>query len=101
MRPRDRLGDIFGSPQITSPENGTGRASSRTHVCPREQESGPTPPTSSRSTVGPRGPDYPAGGVSATSPPTAPDGARGTEGWPLMLHSANIHDNAAAAVATK
>src|SRR3954469_11646353 len=51
--------------------------------------------------MAPIGPEYPAAGVTATKPATAPDSAPSTEGWPLMIHSANIHDSAAAAVATK
>src|SRR3954449_491126 len=46
-------------------------------------------------------PAYLAAGVTATRPATAPDSAPSTDGWPLMIHSANIHDSAAAAVATK
>src|SRR5438270_6540419 len=60
-----------------------------------------TTPTTRPSTIAPIGPAYPAAGVTATSPATAPDNAPSTEGWPLMIHSANIHDSAAAAVATK
>src|SRR5882672_4241288 len=60
-----------------------------------------TTPTTRPSTIAPIGPAYPAAGVTATSPATAPEIAPSTEGWPLMIHSANIHDNAAAAVATK
>src|SRR3982074_3592531 len=51
--------------------------------------------------MAPHGREYPPAGVTATSPATAPDNAPSTEGWPLMIHSANIHDSAAAAVATK
>ena len=35
----------------------------------------------------------------ATRPATAPEIAPSTEGLPLVIHSANIHPNAAAAVA--
>src|SRR5262249_62049875 len=45
--------------------------------------------------------EQPAAGGGARRPATAPDSAPSTEGWPLMIHSANIHDSAAAAVATK
>src|SRR3984893_10357835 len=51
--------------------------------------------------MAPIGPEYPAAGVTATRPATAPDNAPSSEGWPLMIHSANIQDTAAAAVATK
>src|SRR6202163_242944 len=51
--------------------------------------------------MAPIGPAYPPAGVTATSPAPAPENAPATEGWPLMIHSANIHDSAAAAVATK
>src|SRR3982074_687207 len=51
--------------------------------------------------MAPHGREYPPAGVTATSPATAPDNAPSTEGWPLMIHSANIQDSAAAAVATK
>src|SRR3954470_21534253 len=51
--------------------------------------------------MAPIGPEEPAAAVTATRPATAPDNAPSTDGWPLMIHSANIHDSAAAAVATK
>src|SRR3990170_743822 len=45
------------------------------------------------------GPTKPDAGVIATSPATAPDAAPRTVGFPLCIHSANIHAKAAAAVA--
>src|ERR1700736_3232050 len=41
----------------------------------------------------------PDGGVIATKPATAPDAIPRTLGFPLMIHSDNIHANAAAPVA--
>src|SRR6266481_3916771 len=65
------------------------------------QKNRQTTPTTRPKTIAPIGPAYPAAGVTATSPATAPERAPSSEGWPLMVHSANIHDSAAAAVATK
>ena len=45
-------------------------------------------------------PEKPAAGVTATRPATQPDSAPSSEGLPLSIHSRNIHDIAAAAVAT-
>src|SRR6478672_7314783 len=66
-----------------------------------EQKNRQTPPTTRPSTIAPIGPAKPAAGVTATRPATAPEMMPSTEGWPLTIHSANIQDNAAAAVATK
>src|ERR1700722_18989976 len=41
----------------------------------------------------------PEAGVIATSPATAPETTPSTEGFPLVIHSANIQPSAAAAVA--
>src|SRR5271165_165009 len=41
----------------------------------------------------------PDAGVIATRPATAPDAMPSTLGFPLLIHSANIHASAAAAVA--
>src|SRR4029450_5403424 len=46
-----------------------------------------------------RGVTYPAAGVTATSPATAPDAAPKTVGFPRELHSVSIHPRAAAAEA--
>ena len=46
-------------------------------------------------------PTLPAAGVIATSPATAPEAAPSIEGLPLNIHSANIHDSTAQAVARK
>src|SRR5204863_3314735 len=43
----------------------------------------------------------PAAGVIATRPATAPDAAPSMDGLPLNIHSANIHDSTAQAVARK
>src|SRR5690349_3123699 len=59
-----------------------------------------TPATRPRTTA-PIGPAKPAAGVTATRPATQPDRMPSIEGLPLTIHSANIHDSAAAAVATK
>src|SRR5579871_342886 len=45
------------------------------------------------------GPTKPEAGVIATSPATAPEAMPSTLGLPLLIHSANIHPRAAAAVA--
>ena len=45
-------------------------------------------------------PTKPQAGVIATRPATAPDAAPSIDGLPLNIHSANIHDSTAAAVAT-
>src|ERR1700736_6507788 len=65
------------------------------------QKNRQTTPTTRPSTMAPIGPAYPAAGVTATRPATAPDNAPSSDGWPLTIHSATIHDSAAAAVATK
>src|SRR5690349_20855415 len=44
-------------------------------------------------------PTLPAAGVIATRPATAPDAAPSIEGLPLSIHSANVHDITAHAVA--
>src|SRR6195952_1263078 len=59
-----------------------------------------TTPTTRPSTSAPIGPAKPDAGVTATRPATQPDSAPSSEGLPLKIHSANIHDIAAAAVAT-
>src|SRR5450631_3466904 len=46
------------------------------------------------------GPTNPEAGVIATRPATAPEAIPSTLGLPLANHSTNIHDIAAAAVAT-
>ncbi len=50
-------------------------------------------------TSAPPGSTKPEAGVMATRPATAPDTMPSTEGLPLVSHSANIQDSAAAAVA--
>src|SRR6185369_903988 len=60
-----------------------------------------TAPTIRPKAIAPIGPTQPQAGVIATSPATAPDAAPSIEGLPLNIHSRNIQDNAAAAVATK
>src|SRR6185436_14702466 len=59
-----------------------------------------TTPTTRPSTIAPIGPAKPDAGVTATRPATQPETAPSSEGLPLKIHSANIHDSAAAAVAT-
>src|SRR5262249_47476473 len=59
-----------------------------------------TAPTMRPSTSAPIGPEKPAAGVTATRPAMQPDSAPSSEGLPLTIHSTNIHDSAAAAVAT-
>src|SRR4030095_4506188 len=44
-------------------------------------------------------PTLPAAGVIATSPATAPDAAPSIDGLPLNIHSKNVHDSTAHAVA--
>src|SRR6186713_2502212 len=66
-----------------------------------EQKNKQTTPTKRPSTMAPIGPEKPAAGVTATRPATQPDSAPRSEGLPLAAHSTNIHDSAAAAVATK
>ena len=44
-------------------------------------------------------PTFPAAGVIATRPATAPDAAPSIEGLPLIAHSPNVHDKTAHAVA--
>jgi hypothetical protein len=51
-------------------------------------------------TSAPLTPTNPHAGVIATRPATAPDAAPSIEGLPLTIHSANIQDSTAAAVAT-
>src|SRR5215470_15652741 len=60
-----------------------------------------TAPTTRPSTIAPIGPEKPAAGVTATRPATQPESAPRSDGLPLIIHSRNIHDSAAAAVATK
>src|SRR4051794_30364047 len=50
--------------------------------------------------IDPPGSTKPDAGVMATRPATAPEIAPSTDGLPLVIHSANIHPRAAAAVAT-
>src|SRR5882757_4409484 len=59
-----------------------------------------TTPTTRPSTSAPIGPAKPEAGVTATRPATQPDAMPSIEGLPLKIHSANIQDSAAAAVAT-
>src|SRR6266403_2833623 len=47
----------------------------------------------------PMGLTKPEAGVMATRPATAPEMTPSTDGLPRVIHSANIHDSAAAAVA--
>src|SRR6202022_136005 len=47
----------------------------------------------------PRGSTKPDAGVIATNPATAPEMMPSTLGFPLTIHSANIHASAAVAVA--
>src|SRR5579864_7170161 len=56
-------------------------------------------PAATPMTIEPPGNTKPEAGVIATSPATAPDAAPSTDGFPLAIHSANIHPSAAAAVA--
>src|SRR5258707_6555479 len=50
-------------------------------------------------TIAPVASTKPEAGVIATSPATAPDAMPSTDGLPLKIHSVNIHDSAATAVA--
>src|SRR5262249_8552164 len=45
-------------------------------------------------------PTKPDAGVIATSPATAPEAMPSTDGLPLTIHSVNIHESAATAVAS-
>src|SRR3954451_22882362 len=60
-----------------------------------------TKPEGRPMTNAPGMPTLPAAGVIATRPATAPEAAPSIEGLPLKIHSANIHDNTAQAVARK
>src|ERR1700688_4113743 len=51
--------------------------------------------------MAPIGPTKPEAGVIATRPATAPEHMPRSDGSPLINHSANIQDKAAAEVATK
>ena len=59
-----------------------------------------TTPASRPSTSAPPTPTKPHAGVIATRPATAPEAAPSIDGLPLVIHSPNIHDSTAAAVAT-
>src|SRR3954447_20104189 len=61
----------------------------------QKQTATPTRPITSA----PPGATKPEAGVIATRPATAPDTMPSTLGLPLVIHSQDIHDNAAAAVA--
>src|ERR1700688_5112401 len=56
-------------------------------------------PAATPMTMEPPGSTKPEAGVMATRPATAPEMAPRTDGLPLVIHSANIQPNAAAAVA--
>src|SRR5664279_4203796 len=58
-----------------------------------------TRPAAMPITNAPGMPTLPAAGVMATSPATAPDAAPSIDGLPLNIHSPNVHDNTAQAVA--
>src|SRR5258706_15912072 len=58
-------------------------------------------PTISPIAKAPGIPTLPAAGVMATSPATAPEAAPSIDGLPLNIHSANIQDSTAQAVARK
>src|SRR5690348_16483589 len=58
-----------------------------------------TSPAPSPITNAPGMPTLPAAGVIATSPATAPDAAPSIDGLSLRIHSPNVHDNTAHAVA--
>src|SRR5262245_50738137 len=60
-----------------------------------------TAPATKPRTIAPIGPAKPEAGVTATSPATAPEASPNSDGLPFAAHSENIHDRAAAAVATK
>jgi hypothetical protein len=51
-------------------------------------------------TKAPVTPTKPDAGVIATRPATAPEAMPSTDGLPLVIHSVNIHDSAATAVAS-
>src|SRR3954469_13838745 len=59
-----------------------------------------TTPATRPSTSAPIGPAKPEAGVTATRPATQPERMPSNDGLPLTSHSANIHDSAAADVAT-
>src|SRR5258705_6242361 len=59
-----------------------------------------TTPASNPKTSAPLVPMKPHAGVIATRPATAPDAAPSIDGLPLKIHSPNIHESTAAAVAT-
>ncbi len=59
-----------------------------------------TTPASSPMISAPLTPTKPHAGVIATRPATAPDAAPSIDGLPFSIHSANIQDSTAAAVAT-
>src|ERR1700754_1532206 len=65
------------------------------------QKNRQTTPAIRASTMAPIGPAKPAAGVTATRPAMQPDSAPSSEALPLISHSVNIHDSAAAAVGTK
>src|SRR4030095_5151505 len=56
-------------------------------------------PAASPITNAPGMPTLPAAGVIATRPATAPDAAPSIDGLPLNIHSPNVHDSTAHAVA--
>src|SRR5690349_18482193 len=60
-----------------------------------------TSPTAIPITKAPGIPTLPAAGVMATSPATAPDAAPTMLGLPLKIHSPNVHESTAHAVARK
>src|SRR5437868_15551131 len=64
-----------------------------------EQKNRQTTPTIRPSTMAPIGPEKPEAGVTATRPATQPEIAPSSEGLPFTIHSANIQDIAAPAVA--
>src|SRR5215831_7174327 len=57
-----------------------------------------TTPTPKPITNAPGMPTLPAAGVIATRPATAPDAAPSIDGFPLNIHSPNVHDSTAHAV---
>src|SRR5215510_13538559 len=58
-------------------------------------------PADSPITNAPGMPTFPAAGVMATSPATAPEAAPSMEGLPLKSHSPNVQESTAHAVARK
>src|SRR5262245_65381862 len=58
-----------------------------------------TMPAANPITNAPGMPTLPAAGVIATRPATAPDAAPNIDGLPLNIHSKNVHDRTAHAVA--